>query len=80
VGRDVAKADLRRAAALHVSDWFRFEVGMASLSEKTVTFPVTAIIGTTTWVKFRVDIVGTDIHMTEQPDDVPPLARRRSAT
>jgi hypothetical protein len=75
VGRDVAEADLRRAAALHVGDWFRFELGMASLSEKSVTFSVTATIGATAWVKFHVDLVGTGLRMTGQPDDVPPLAR-----
>jgi hypothetical protein len=75
VGREIAEADLRRAAALDVGDWFRFEVGMAAPGEKTLTFPVTAIIGATTWVEFHVDLVGTDLRMTGQPDDVPPLAR-----
>ena len=75
VGREVAETDLRRAAALDVGDWFRFEVGMASRSEKALSFPVTAIIGATTWVEFHVDLVGTDLRMTGQPDDVPPLAR-----
>jgi hypothetical protein len=47
VGREVAEADLRRAAAFDVGDWFRFEVGMASRSTKALTFPVIAIIGAT---------------------------------
>lgn len=34
-----------------------------------------ATIGATTRVEFHVDLVGTDICMTGQPDDVPPLAR-----
>ncbi len=75
VAREVAEADLRRAAALDVGDWFRFEVGMAWRSEKALTFRVTAIIGATTWVEFHVDLVGADLRMTGQPDDVPPLAR-----
>lgn len=74
VGREVAEADLRRAGAMDVGDWFRFEIGMA-LTEKALTFPVKSVIGATTWVEFRVDLVGTDLRMTGQPDDVPPLAR-----
>lgn len=75
VGREAAEADLRRAASLDVGDWFRFEIGMASASDKALTFPVRAVIGLTTWVEFQVDLVGTDLRMTGQPDDVPPLAR-----
>lgn len=75
VGREVAEAELRRAASLDVGDWFRFEIGIASASDKVVTFPVRAVIGLSTWVEFRVDLVGTDLRMTAQPDDVPPLAR-----
>lgn len=75
VGREKAEADLRQAASLNVGDWFRFEIGMASASDRALTFPVRAVIGLTTWVKFHVDLVGTDMRMTGQPDDVPPLAR-----
>ena len=75
VDREVAEADLRQAASLDVGDWFRFEIGMASASDKAVTFTVRAVIGLSTWVEFRVDLVGTDLRMTAQPDDVPPLAR-----
>ena len=75
VGREVAEADLRQAASLDVGDWFRFEIGMASASDKGLTFPVRAVIGLTTWVEFHVDLVGTDLRMTGHPDDVPPLAR-----
>lgn len=74
-GREVAEADLREAASLDVGDWFRFEIGTPSASDKALTFPVRAVIGLTTWVEFRVDLVGTDLRMTAQPDDVPPLAR-----
>jgi len=75
VGREAAEADLRRAASLDVGDWFRFEIAMASASDRALTFPVRAVIGLTTWVEFQVDLVGTDLRMTGQPDDVPPLAR-----
>ena len=75
VGREAAEGDLRRAASLDVGDWFRFEIGMASVSGKALTFPVRAVIGLTTWVEFQVNLVGTDLRMTGEPDDVPPLVR-----
>jgi hypothetical protein len=28
VAREIAEADLRRAAALEIGDWFRFEIGL----------------------------------------------------
>ena len=74
--RDVAQAELRQAAASDIEDWFRFEVGPAApIANDALRLPVKAIIGATTWVEFHVDLVGTDIRMTGQPDDVPPLAR-----
>jgi len=36
---------------------------------------VTALVGNTVWVRFHVDLVGTDLRMTGEPEDVPPLAR-----
>ena len=72
----VALADLRRAAALDLGDWFVFELGgSTSVNGKAIRMPVRALIGTTTWVDFSVDLVGSDLHMTGQPEDVPPLAR-----
>lgn len=76
--REVAEADLREAATTDIGDWFRFEVGAAQpISDAAggVRFPVTAYIGTTIWVAFHVDLVGTDLRMTGEPEDVPPLAR-----
>ncbi|HSS68654.1 MAG TPA: nucleotidyl transferase AbiEii/AbiGii toxin family protein, partial [Nocardioidaceae bacterium] len=71
-----AEADLRQGAALNVGDWFQFEVGTGSLiANSAVRLPVTAVIGATTWVTFHVDLVGTDVRMTGQPEEVPPLAR-----
>jgi nucleotidyltransferase AbiEii toxin of type IV toxin-antitoxin system len=36
---------------------------------------VTAYIGATQWASFHVDLVGSDITMTGEPEPVPPLAR-----
>ena len=76
VAREVAESDLRRAAATDIGDWFRFEIGAASvIGSDAVRLPVDAIIGATTWAAFHVDLVGADLRMTGQPEDVPPLAR-----
>jgi hypothetical protein len=74
VAKEVAEADLRRAADLHIGDWFQFQVGTGSqIGISAVNLPVTAIIGATTWTAFRVDLLGTDLRMTAEPDEVPPL-------
>lgn len=76
MAREVAEADLRRAAGLDVGDWFRFEVGAGSqIGDSAGRLPLKAAIGATTWVGFHVDLVGTDLRMTGQPEEVPPLAR-----
>ena len=76
VAREVAEADLRRAATTDLGDWFRFELGPGSaIGNDAVRVPVRAIIGATTWVEFHVDLLGADLRMTGQPEDVPPLAR-----
>jgi hypothetical protein len=76
VARGVGEADVRQAAAPDVGDWFQFEVGTGSLiGNNAVRLPVTAVIGATTWVAFHADLVGTDLRMTGQPEEVPPLAR-----
>jgi len=75
---EVAEADLRRAAVSDIGDWFRFEVGGARPMDggaKGVRFPVVAYVGATVWVEFHVDLVGSDLRMTGQPEEVPPLAR-----
>jgi Nucleotidyl transferase AbiEii toxin, Type IV TA system len=75
--RDIAEADLRRAAALDIGDWFRFEIGPPRpvVDGGGVRLPMTALVGTTVWVQFHVDLVGADLRMTGEPEDVPPLAR-----
>jgi hypothetical protein len=76
--REAAEAELREAADVDLGDWFRFEVGGAlPATERAsgVRLPVSAYIGATVWVEFHVDLVGSDLRMTGQPEDVPPIAR-----
>jgi len=73
--REIAEEELRRAAADGIGDWFRFEIGGGiDIGNHSVRLPVNATIGATTWVEFHVDLVGSDLRMTGQPEDVPPLA------
>jgi len=72
----VAEADLRMAAGRDIGEWFRFDVGPAqpvSDGAAGVRLPATAYVGATIWVAFRVDLVGDDVRMTGEPEDVPPL-------
>ncbi|HEV8489404.1 MAG TPA: nucleotidyl transferase AbiEii/AbiGii toxin family protein [Candidatus Limnocylindrales bacterium] len=75
--REVAEAELREAAASDIGDWFTFELGpgRAVATDAAVRIPVTAYVGTASWASFHVDLVGSDMRMTGQPDNVPPLAR-----
>ncbi len=75
---ETAEADLREAAGRDIGDWFRFEIGpRQSIGDVAtgVRLPVTALVGAVPWASFHVDLVGDELHMTGQPDDVPPLAR-----
>ncbi len=75
-GREVAERDLRQAAALDLEDWFQFEVDAgAPVAGNAVRLPIRATIGGTVWAAFHVDLVGPEIVMTGQPEDVPPIAR-----
>lgn len=74
--REVGEAELRQAAASDLGDWFRLEIGAGPvIGHDGVRLPVNAVIGATTWVNFHVDLVGADLRMTGQPEEVPPLAR-----
>ncbi len=75
--RELAEAELREAASRDIGDWFTFELGpgRAVASDAAVRIPVTAYVGTATWAAFRVDLVGSDLRMTGDPEHVPPLAR-----
>jgi hypothetical protein len=76
--REVAEAEVREAAAMDIGDWFRLDIGAGTPvgdGATSVRLPVTAYVGTAVWAQFHVDLVGSDLRMTGEPDDVPPLAR-----
>jgi len=77
VAREISEADLRQAAALDIGDWFRFEIGPPRPLAGTggVRLPVKALVGNTEWAAFHADLVGEDLRMTGDPEEVPPLAR-----
>ncbi len=75
---DAAEADLRDAAGRDLGDWFRFEVGpRRSVGDESsaVRLPVVAYIGQQEWERFHIDLVGSDLRMIGEPDDVPPIAQ-----
>lgn len=72
---EVGEADVRRADDA-VGDWFRFEIGpRTTIGNDSVRLPVDVVIGATTWTAFHVDLSGTTIRMTGQPENVPPVAK-----
>ncbi len=75
--RELAEEELREAASRDIGDWFTFELGpgRAVATDAAVRIPVTAHVGTASWAAFHVDLVGSDLRMTGEPDRVPPLAR-----
>ena len=78
VERQVAEADIDRAADLDIGDWFRFEISPArahSDGAAGVRFPVTAYVGATEWAQFHIDLVGSNLRMTGEPEEMPALAR-----
>jgi hypothetical protein len=73
-----AERELREAAITDLGDWFNFDLGPAqSVSDGVAAtrVPVDALIGPTVWASFHVDLVGAELKMTGEPDDVPALAR-----
>lgn len=76
--REVAEAELREAASRDIGDWFRFEIGArrpVGNGDAGVRLPTTAYVGPTEWAKFHVDLVGSDLRMTGEPEPTPPLTR-----
>lgn len=75
--REIAEAELRDAASRDIGDWVRFELGpgRAVATDAAVRISVTAYVGAAVWSSFHLDLVGSDMRMTGQPDAVPPLAR-----
>jgi hypothetical protein len=75
--RDEAEAELREAASRDIGDWFSFQLGPGRIVNDGagMRIPVTASVGATVWAPFHIDLVGSDLRMTGQPEDVPPLAR-----
>lgn len=76
--REIAEAELREAASRDIGDWFRFEVGprkVVSDGAVGARLPVTAYIGQSVWAGFHVDLVGADVRMTGQPENMPAIAR-----
>jgi Nucleotidyl transferase AbiEii toxin, Type IV TA system len=75
--RRSAEARLRDAAQRDIGDWFRFDLGPpqpATDEAISVRIPVTAIVGTTVWASFHIDIAGEELRITGDRDHVPPLA------
>ena len=78
VQSQVATADIARAARLDLGDWFRFELGATRQhadGSDGVRIPVDAYVGATLWAQFHVDLVGTNLRVIDQPDDVSAIAR-----
>jgi hypothetical protein len=76
--REVAAAELREAAGRDIGDWFRFEIGAGRPvgdGDAGVRLPTTAYVGPTEWGRFHVDLVGSDLRMTGEPEPTPPLTR-----
>ena len=75
---DAAEADLRQAAAAELGDWFRSDVGKrqpAGDAAAGVRLAVSAYGGATVWAQFHVDLAGSELVMTGQPEEMPALAR-----
>ena len=76
--RDVAEAELREGVSRDIGDWFRFDIGAGRAvgdGDAGVRLPAVAYVGLTEWARFHIDLVGSDLRMTGEPEPVPPLAR-----
>ena len=75
---ETVERELREASATDLGDWFTFEIRSRTRPSgegARVRLWVGARVGTTLWTDFAVDLVGDEVRMTGQPDDVPALAR-----
>lgn len=73
---EVCEAELRTAATLDLGDWFSFRVGPShplGTATQGRRLQVSAYIEPAEWVRFSVDLVGQDVHMTGQVDTITPL-------
>ncbi len=78
IARDTAERQLRDAAGKDIGDRFRFEIGPPQAIRDGASgtrLPVKAYIGATVWAAFHVDLVGSEVTMTGDPEKVPALAR-----
>lgn len=78
IARETAERELGEAARRDLGDWFRFEVGSpraVRAGASGTRLPIKAYIGTTMWANFHVDLVGSEVTMTGDPEKVPALAR-----
>ncbi|HET7484845.1 MAG TPA: nucleotidyl transferase AbiEii/AbiGii toxin family protein, partial [Solirubrobacterales bacterium] len=78
IAAEVAERELRDAAAMDIGDWYRFEVGPAQAvrdAAARIRLPVTAYVGATEWARFHADLVGLDVTITGEPEEMPALAR-----
>lgn len=76
IAAEAAEGELREAVSRDIGDWFRFEIGPAHAVRNAADgtrLPVTAYVGTTVWAQFHVDLVGSDVTMTGEPEEVPAL-------
>jgi hypothetical protein len=76
VSRERAERDLRTALALDAGDWFELHGGAGvpiADGATGVRIPIDARLGSSTWARFHVDVVGEGVRMTGRPDEVPPL-------
>jgi len=73
---DEAEAELRKACEQNLEDWFNFQLGLGQPVNdgSGVRISVDAYVGPSIWAQFHIDLVGSDLRMTGQPDEVPPIA------
>ncbi len=75
---DQAVDALRRAARLTLDDWMVFHLAAPTVLQAgaaTARVPIEASLGATVWTRFHVDLVGSDLAMTGQPEPARGLVR-----